>query len=1079
MANQELRTVITLSGRVDNSVGELGVALTDLGSQLDHMTGKVQDFLKEGSEKYIAYDDVMREVQALGEYENSTMKVLDEYNRSIAKNSKYTMEQAARTEVLMAQLGLDLEATKTLMPATMNLATASNIELAESLDYLYYSLNALDKPISYAGTLSDQMAKTSAISASDIDTLGESLQRLGSGAQFFTGGSSELLAILGGISQFGEDMQGSDAGTQLRNFMLTLVAPTAGKQKLLETLQVTETEWAEFESYLVGAGIDMTNTAAAMDELGFSVYDSAGTLKPAIQIISELDAALSGLSEAERNETLGNLFGKRTTTTALNLMDALGTIIDYQHQIEEHSAGYTEAMAETMEGGLGGARRELEASLDALGTRAGQTLAPFLEDSADILSGIVNDLNSMDDDKWDALVSGVSVVAAAGPALLAAGGALRLISFAATPLGAATLGLFALGAAATALHKLSESNFEANFGNMDLDTDTLLAHVNGISDAFNSAYVEVDAFDKALSAAVETYTDASSELSGDLLTNMITGATLTEDDKSSLLSLGDAMGTALLDGINASFDKSASYLTMLFGGTGEAETDTDYQEMILLYSSMHEEVSAQGAALGEDFSKALNDAIADGFITGDEYSLIMEKMQAYNNAMAFIQQAEREGELAMQLHKAQSVSWDSASGFLAEQQTLMNDSIEQAELEHAYESAKLIAYYNRAIEEGWIKPGTTEAYTEDDRDAALESISNQYHALITSYENQNAQVALGVVDALIGQSNMGDAWNYLIGRGEQDLSAYTTEELQVLLQSLVALNGDRRISKLLSPYADTNTIGPILDSLLSGSYIQELINQEIDARNRASGMTVGGTDAYGRTAAERIGEMSYDELVNQMMLLDAEIQSRGWQNAGDYISQWEEVNARMDELEGAATPYYALPAEQLPAWYNEYLAHGSEEGKAYAEAFQTALDENPAYIPVYPYEPRSLVGAPSTKEPFSSVPHISLFAEGGRATTASIFGEAGPEWAIPEEHSQRTADLLDAARQASGFTWPELLARNGGLNGGGVQTRQLIYSPTIIAQDARGVEEKLLEDKARLDRWWAETKLREDLEVYS
>ncbi len=39
----------------------------------------------------------------------------------------------------------------------------------------------------------------------------------------------------------------------------------------------------------------------------------------------------------------------------------------------------------------------------------------------------------------------------------------------------------------------------------------------------------------------------------------------------------------------------------------------------------------------------------------------------------------------------------------------------------------------------------------------------------------------------------------------------------------------------------------------------------------------------------------------------------------------------------------------------------------------------------------------------------------------SIFGEAGPEWAIPEEHSARTAALIDAVRRASGFSRADLV----------------------------------------------------------
>ena len=109
-----------------------------------------------------------------------------------------------------------------------------------------------------------------------------------------------------------------------------------------------------------------------------------------------------------------------------------------------------------------------------------------------------------------------------------------------------------------------------------------------------------------------------------------------------------------------------------------------------------------------------------------------------------------------------------------------------------------------------------------------------------------------------------------------------------------------------------------------------------------------------------------------------------------------------------------------------------------------------------------------------------LFAEGGRATAPSIFGDAGPEWAIPEEHSERTAALLNAARAASGFTWPDLLARFGGMNANpNNNPSTVIYSPVIHAGDATGVAEALKEDKKRLEKWWEERKMRDAMEVYA
>lgn len=983
MGQQTLQTIITLSGKVDNTFGSIGTALINVGNHIDALSQKIIDFGKESVEEYVEYDDVMREVQALGEYDDKTMRVLNEYNKTIAQSSKYTMDQAAQAEVMMAQLGLNMEQTKTLMPTVMNLATAANIDLADSLDYLYYTLNALGMPMEYANTLSDQMSKTAAISAADIDTLGQSMQRLGSGAQFFAGGSSEILAILGGISQFGSDMQGTNAGTQLRNFMLTLLAPTQSKDKLIQSLRVTEEEWAEFESYMEEAGIDVNDTADAMNELGLSVYDSTtGELKPAIQIIGELNAALSTLSEAEQNEMLGNLFGKRTTTTALNLMAALGTIIDYQQQIDGGSTGYTESMADTMEGGLGGALREFTAAWDAFETTIGEEIAPTVEGVAGWMTDITNSLTNMDEGAMDALVAGATTLAAAGPALLLAGGAFRLIGFAMTPIGAAALGLTALAAAAGALYQLGEADFAANFGEMELDTEALLAHVNGIGDAFNDTYRDINNYNNALQTAVGNFETASTTLSGDLLTSMITGATLTPEQIASITSLGETMGNELLAGISASFDKSASYLTMLFGGLDSAATDDEYAGAILLADTMYENLVGQAEQLGREFGETLGAAMDDGIITGNEYSAIMEKMQAYNDAIAFMAKADQEAELAKQLHKAQSVSWDSAGSFLAEQTGIMNANLALAEETHIGERAKWGVYYDEAISKGWINPNTGAAYNEADKTAFLTDMDAQYAAKIQGYKDDNFQVTAAVFDALMAQSDFGAAWTLLKG----------------------------------------TTVAPDGTTVLPGWYDSTSYRENQDLA---------------------------EDMMDMAQMLG---QNRG--GIGSYLDAYMQLNNIADP---------AIVARMLG---NMPIVPNTSE---MVSEMQEYLDGHPGEWDVN----MNVIPAGKTSEP------MGQYASGGRATEASIFGEAGPEWAIPEEHTDRVASLFNAARKASGFTWPELIARNGGLNAGGGTPAQIIYSPTIIANDANGVEQKLNEDKERLDRWWSEKQMHDDVEVYA
>ena len=74
-----------------------------------------------------------------------------------------------------------------------------------------------------------------------------------------------------------------------------------------------------------------------------------------------------------------------------------------------------------------------------------------------------------------------------------------------------------------------------------------------------------------------------------------------------------------------------------------------------------------------------------------------------------------------------------------------------------------------------------------------------------------------------------------------------------------------------------------------------------------------------------------------------------------------------------------------------------------------------------------------------------LFGSGGRATEASTFAEDGPEWAIPEEHTPNTARLLFQAAEASGFT-PEELAKMRMYETGGRATKASIFAEGKTAE---------------------------------
>lgn len=1264
MGQQTLQTVVTISGQVDNTFGQIGGALIGLGSQIDMVSQKVIDFGKESVERYIAYDDLMREVKAVGEFSDAEIAALDKINSEIARTTVYSNQQAAEAEVIMGQYGMQIADIQAMLPSTLNLAMAGNIEISNSIDYLYSSLMSLGQGVDYADELTDQMAKTAAIGATDVDTLGDSLMRLGSGAQMFKGGSVEILSILSAMSQFGQDQRGAQAGTWLRNFMLSLAAPAGSVDDVVDAMEQLGVAQEEIEEYADSHNNGVA--AAAVDSLaaaGLKIYDESGQLLPAIDIIkslrdtvrgsgeysedlTELTGALSqaggdidsfmtlteGMTDNAVYNIFSKIFGKRGITTALNLISI--TDEEWAQIVGDisNSDGFAQSMADTMQGGLGGEMRELEAAWSEFQTKIGETLAPTVENTAGWLHDIVTYLSSMDEGKLEALVSGLGTIAAAGPALLLAGGAFRLIGYLLTPAGAVGLGLTTLVAAANALQELAEADMASNFGDMELNTESLSAYVLSLGEDFKTSYTEVNAFADAVDAAVASYQTASSEFSSKLLTDMLTGTTLTDADITTLEGLGTQMYDAILDGIGSHYDEYAASVTETFGGLEGQDNDIWAQIMQVAELSFNDAI-ASAESLSQQLRDAMTSAFADGHLTRDEATNIQNIIKEQNELLA--KETARQNYLNRQktLRKAQTIGYDHVQDLVAEVTEQRDAELEELYGHHDADYYDTATYYDNAIANGWtLDDGTP--ITAADKEAALADLAKRQQQQLLDYDTDFDRYILDLWETTIGGSDLADAYGTLGDYADAYLSGQISKESasdiigQLYGKSRYAgdtvFAWDNPVRQQLGEYMARiiNSMGGydgIQDKIdyytsigdtesaqhLARLYAMEGIATDFAWMNVTSDMPFGlgngkvvgmegvrsggfGSvedfadrlgiyapgDAYSAETARKTVELFSGEkdgmdamfsgigqamAENNMQMIDAAWSGMSRNAATEYTRMLEQIEQNYDiekilagentalADDGSAARYdvaaYSLlygNASQNPEDYRinaqvvpeiapgavqeaagdqqipaQVVPEGDSTGEveipvtttgeseaasgalASAQSVMDAgLTANADVIGLYDsaVSERNSAQAYLTANPGSWTVRtrqtggggmlggnrLSLFADGGRAVEPGIIGEAGPEWAIPEEHSDRTAELLNAAREASGFTWPELLARNGGLNANPSRTpTQLIYSPTIIANDATGVEEKLKEDKERLDRWYEEKMLHDEVEVYA
>lgn len=1130
---RELRTDIVVGGKAHSSFYQLGNELQSMGNMVNGLSEKLITFGKESVETYASYEDYMLDAKVAlrTQYESAAdlekaMGRLSEAALQWASDSRFTTQDVAEGISNAAHAGWNLNQILSGVPAAMNVSLAGSMSLAEGLEYLVDISNAAGVEFGDLTDLVDYWAFAANSSSTTIPEMGQAMQKMGATMQFVKGDMAGLTTMLAVLADNGT--KGTEAGTLLRNSMIRLIAPTKAAAEAMDDLGLDEDALAEI--YAGSAGLEEAN--AMLAEAGFSAYDANGNLKNFLDIWKELDAATSGMTEADRNKVLSSIFPTRTITGALALLAAARN--DYNglyDSILANGPGYADYAAETMESGLGGALRHLESVYNALQTRTGGSLADDVATVSGALSGLIERVNGMDEGTFNAIVGGLEVVAAAGPTLLVAGGALKAIAavVASGPTGWAILGAVGITALAKAMKELNDTLYESSFGHMGLDDTMLNQYLSGMSEDFAGAAEQIERYNEGVRTALDNYEENIGTLKGGLVTAMLTDTTLTQAQQDKYLALGDQIRSAVLDGITGNYSaamEAVSYFTGADSAVAALNGDNQLAaELMQLLNDGFNAATAQAEQLSANLRAAMLSAFEDGQLSEaemDNITAIFDEMTKLATAQA---NAKERTARQRTMDEAQRLGYDNIGGAF--------DLIDQNKAEVL--QAKDDAYYTglEALLSSAGYKGLSEAETQQ--------LVDQYTAL---YKN-NALSADAWADSLKAdiateavKENYGESYGALgalaqslkdgdITKGE--LEAFTNSDglkyfMRFLGETIDGFGGLEEMESAIANYRaagyteEADKMAQLVDyyrlataawspeTFNAGDFdlFQEMLNlseyRQISAaaRQALDNLARGDVEGFWSAAAgDSVFEKVFTNVLEQMQYTyDLDAMGMGSPEEAAYQLMFGSTGMDPEQyrrvwVQNAAGDQYGLDfAENTVSVAGDTAgleeAINAQDGQTITTDvagdttdLAAAIDaQNGKTITVNVAagrageQPRGLASAAAGYDP------TGYFAEGGRADRASIFGEAGPEWAIPEAHSQATAELLNAAREASGFTWPELLRRNGGLNSGSGRSWTLVYSPTIVAQDARDVEEKLKSDKARLEKWLRDRQLREETEAY-
>lgn len=327
----------------------------------------------------------MSEVKAISGATGSEFDALRDKAIEMGAKTKFSASDSADAFKYMAMAGWDASQMMDGIAGIMDLAAASGEDLATTSDIVTDALTAFGLQASDSAHFADVLAQASSKSNTNVGLMGETFKYVApvAGALGYsiedTAVAIELMANSG--------IKGSQAGTALRSTITRLAKP-------------------------VGEAKD------AVEELGISITNADGTMKPLSQTMVELREKFAGLTEEQKAQYAAMLAGQEGMSGLLAIVNASDE--DFQKLTDEinNANGAAEDMASVMMDNTAGAVEQLKGVLESAGILIGEKLTPYIRKLAEWITGLVEKFNSLSEEEQDQIVKFGLILAAIGPVLL-------------------------------------------------------------------------------------------------------------------------------------------------------------------------------------------------------------------------------------------------------------------------------------------------------------------------------------------------------------------------------------------------------------------------------------------------------------------------------------------------------------------------------------------------------------------------------------------------------------------------------------------------------------------------------------
>jgi len=282
----------------------------------------------------------MLKTKAVARATDEQFKALKEQAIDLGAKTMFSAKQVAEAQFFLAAAGLNTDQIMKATNATLNLATAGQLELGRSAEITSNILAQFQIPAENVGNAVDVMALTVNLSTQNMEALADAMNYLGPTAKAMGMSLEEAAAITIEMSNAG--LKGSLGTRALGTSIVRLTKPT-------------------------DAMVDL------MHELGLKFFDANGNFIGVTGTIKQLEKGFGRLNQKQRMNALSTLFGADAIQEwSILVQKGSGSLENFTNQLK-NSGGAADKMAKTMQSGWAGATERMSSAWDGFLIRIGDS----------------------------------------------------------------------------------------------------------------------------------------------------------------------------------------------------------------------------------------------------------------------------------------------------------------------------------------------------------------------------------------------------------------------------------------------------------------------------------------------------------------------------------------------------------------------------------------------------------------------------------------------------------------------------------------------------------------------------------